>query len=67
MKWDIVTQQRKVHVTHNQHTITWKNNLVIQKLQNYKKGTFAKWFLDKEKHYNDTYQTIKKFYIIEKN
>ena len=26
----------------------------IAKLQ---KGTFAKWFLDKEKHYNDTYQT----------
>ena len=24
------------------------------------KGTFAKWFLDKEKHYNDTYQNIKK-------
>ena len=29
----------------------------IAKLQN---GTFAKWFLDKEKHYNDTYQTITK-------
>ena len=29
----------------------------IAKLQ---KGTFAKWFLDKEKHYNDTYQTITK-------
>ena len=27
----------------------------IAKLQ---KGTFAKWFLDKEKHYNDTYRTI---------
>ena len=24
------------------------------------KGTFAKWFLDKEKHYNDTYRTITK-------
>ena len=22
------------------------------------KGTFAKWFLEKEKHYNDTYRTI---------
>ena len=33
----IVIQQRKVHVTHNQHTPTWKNNLAIQKLQNYKK------------------------------
>ena len=29
----------------------------IAKLQ---KGKFAKWFLDKEKHYNDTYQTITK-------
>ena len=29
----------------------------IAKLQ---KGTFAKWFLDKEKHYNDTYRTITK-------
>ena len=29
----------------------------IAKLQN---RTFAKWFLDKEKHYNDTYQTITK-------
>ena len=29
----------------------------IAKLQ---KGTFAKWFLDKEKHYNDTYQSITK-------
>ena len=24
------------------------------------KGTFAKWFLDKEKHYNETYQKITK-------
>ena len=29
----------------------------IAKLQ---KGTFAKWFLNKEKHYNETYKTIKK-------
>ena len=33
------------------------NHPKIAKLQ---KGTFAKWFLDKEKHYNDTYQTITK-------
>ena len=33
------------------------NNPKIAKLQ---KGTFAKWFLDKEKHYNDTYRTITK-------
>ena len=32
-------------------------NPKIAKLQ---KGTFAKWFLDKEKHYNDTYRTITK-------
>ena len=30
-------QQRKVHVTHSQHTLIWKNTLAIQKLQNYKK------------------------------
>ena len=29
----------------------------VAKLQ---KGTFAKWFLDKEKHYKDTYQSITK-------
>ena len=33
------------------------NHPKIAKLQ---KGTFAKWFLDKEKLYNDTYQTITK-------
>ena len=33
------------------------NHPKIAKLQ---KGTFAKWFLDKEKHYNDTYQRITK-------
>ena len=33
------------------------SHLKIAKLQ---KGTFAKWFLDKEKHYNDTYQSITK-------
>ena len=31
------------------------NHPKIAKLQ-----TFAKWFLDNEKHYNDTYQTITK-------
>ena len=30
-------QQRKVHVTHSQHTLIWRNTLAIQKLQNYKK------------------------------
>ena len=33
------------------------NHPKIAKLQ---KGTFAKWFLDKEKHYNDTYRSITK-------
>ena len=33
------------------------NQPKIEKLQ---KGTFAKWFLDKERHYNDTYQSITK-------
>ena len=30
------------------------------KLTKLQKGTFAKWFLEKEKHYNDTYRTITK-------
>ena len=30
------------------------------KIARLQKGTFAKWFLDKEKHYNDTYRTITK-------
>ena len=33
------------------------SHLKIAKLQ---KRTYAKWFLDKEKHYNGTYQTITK-------
>ena len=33
------------------------NHPKIAKLQ---KRTFAKWFLDKERHYNDTYQLITK-------
>ena len=28
------------------------------KIANLQKGTFAKWFLNKEKHYNETYKTI---------
>ena len=31
-----------------------------QKIAKLQKGTFAKWFLDKEKHYNETYKTITK-------
>ena len=30
------------------------------KLAKLQKGTFAKWFLDKERHQNDTYQSITK-------
>ena len=36
----------------------------IAKLQ---KGTFAKWFLDKEKHYNDTNRTITRILQNRKN
>ena len=36
----------------------------IAKLQ---KGTFAKWFLDKEKHYNEKYKTITKILQNRKN
>ena len=45
--------------TQPQHTHLEKqfSHPKIAKLQ---KGTFAKWFLDKEKHYNDTYRTITK-------
>ena len=30
------------------------------KIAKFQKGTFSKWFLDKEKHYNETYRTITK-------
>ena len=59
MKCEIVIQQRKVHVTHNQHTLIWKNNLAIQKLQNYKKEHLQNGSLIK-KHFNDASQTIRK-------
>ena len=39
------------------HSENHFNHPKIAKLQ---KGTFAKWFLDKKKHYNDTYQKITK-------
>ena len=37
-----------------------ENHFSHPKIAKLKKGTFAKWFLDKEKHYNDTYQKITK-------
>ena len=45
-----------MHVTQPAHTHLEKqfNHPKIAKLQ---KGSFAKWFLDKERHYNDTYQS----------
>ena len=44
-----------------QPTLThFKNHFSHPKIAILQKGTFAKWFLDKEKHYNDTYQKIKK-------
>ena len=36
-------------------TLDIRGNKGLFQLQ---KGTFAKWFLEKEKHYNDTYRTI---------
>ena len=45
--------------TQPKHTLLEKqfNHSKIAKLQ---KGTFAKWFLDKEKHYNEAHHTITK-------
>ena len=44
-----------------QHTTsTYSFGKTIQphkKIAKLQKGTFARWFLDKEKHYNDTYRT----------
>ena len=40
------------------------NHLKLAKLQ---KGTFAKWFLDKEKQFNETYQTITRILLNRKN
>ena len=37
-----------------------ENHFSHPKIAKLLKGTFAKWFLDKEKHYNDTYQKITK-------
>ena len=37
-----------------------ENHFSHPKIAKLQKGTFAKWFLDKEKHYNDTYQKITK-------
>ena len=37
-----------------------ENHFSHPKIAKLQKGTFAKWFLNKEKHYNDTYQKITK-------
>ena len=37
-----------------------ENHFSHPKIAKLQKETFAKWFLDKEKHYNDTYQKITK-------
>ena len=37
-----------------------ENHFSHPKFAKLQKGTFAKWFPDKEKHYNDTYQNITK-------
>ena len=49
------TSACKTQPTHT-HLAKQFSHPKIAKLQ---KRTFAKWFLDKEKHYNDTYQTKK--------
>ena len=36
------------------------NHFSHPKIAKLQKGTFAKWFLDKEEHYNNTYQKITK-------
>ena len=46
----------KTQPTHT-HLENHFNHPKIAKLRN---GTFAKWFLDKEKHYNEAYHTITK-------
>ena len=45
MKLDNVNQQIKVHAIPNQHTLFWRNNLAIQKLQNCKKENSPNGFL----------------------
>ena len=44
-----------------------ENHFSHPKIAKLQKGTFAKWFLDKEKHYNDTYQKITKILQNRKN
>ena len=46
----------KVHVTQPAHTHLEKQ-FNHPKIANLQEGSFAKWFLDKERHYNDTYQS----------
>ena len=50
------TSECNTQPTHT-HLEKQLNHTKIAKLQ---KRTYAKWFLDKKKHYNDTYQTITK-------
>ena len=55
-KWEIATNPTETSACNTQpaHTHLEKqfDHPKIAKLQ---KGTFAKWFLEKEKHHNDTY------------
>ena len=60
MRWDTAIQQKQVHEIHNKHILISRNSLVTQRLRNYRKQHLQKWFLDKEKHYNETYKTITK-------
>ena len=60
MKWETCnpteTSACNTQPTHT-HLEKQFNHPKIAKLQ---KGTYAKWFLDKEKQYNETYKTITK-------
>ena len=45
---------------HTTSTYSFGKTIQPSKVAKLQKGLFAKWFLDKEKHYNDTYRTITK-------
>ena len=66
MKKEFVIQLRKVHVTHSQHTLVWKNDLAIQKLQNYKQEHLPNGSLKKKDILTTHINPIQKFYRTEK-
>ena len=59
MNLENVILQIKASVRQNLHTHTHlEQQFNHPKLAKVQKGTIAKWFLDKEKQFNETYQTI---------